>query len=164
MAYLTYAEYQAISGATAVTEDDFNRLSWLATKQVENATAGADNISKLKYCTPTDPDDLEAVKRCISAIINLSKDIENAGSMKQTENGLMPSVIASVHAGNESITYASSGNASAVLTASTSQEAKDRLIYSTICDYLKGITDVNGVNMLYLGTYPYTIHAEADNG
>ena len=162
MAYLTYADYVSISGDKAVTEDEFNRLSWLAEKQVEDATAGVDNISKLRYCKPTEEYDLTAVKRCISAVINLMSEIEKATQMVQTENGLKPSVIASVHAGNESISYATSGASSAILQASQSQEAKNSLIYSTICEYLRGTVDKNGINMLYIGSYPYHIE-EADN-
>ena len=161
MAYLTYEEYTSISGDKAVTEGEFNRLSWLAEKQVEDATAGVDNISKLRYCTPTEEYDRTAVKRCISAVINLMADIESASQLRQTDNGLMPSVVSSIHAGNESISYATSGATSAILQASQSQEAKNSLIYSTICEYLRGTVDKNGINMLYVGTYPYHIE-EAD--
>ena len=162
--HLDYETYLNLCfGGPCVSEENFERLIPLAVLKIERATAGADNVSKLKYCTPTDPDDLYLVQRCITAVINLMSDIENIGAVRQTDNGLLPNLIGSVHAGNESITYVTAGATSAVLTASQNPQAKESLIYSTICEYLSGMTDVNGINMLYLGPYPYTITKEEEN-
>lgn len=163
MAYLTYTEYAGFSGSNAVTEAEFNRLLFMAERQVEQATAGVDNVSKLKYATPTDESDMQAVKRAIGAVINVLYDVEVAqNAMKYTTdaNGVRSGVISSVSAGNESISFAT-GNIGAIQSAASDRDEKAKLVYSTICEYLVGVTDKNGVNLLYVGSYPYRL--EVDN-
>ena len=73
----------------------------------------------------------------------------------QTENGLQGKVVTSVSAGNESISYSATAPKTTVDTAVTDPAAKDRLVFSTIREYLSGVNDSNGVNLLYMGVYPH---------
>ena len=62
-------------------------------------------------------------------------------------------MISSVSAGNESISY-SVGNATMIDKALSDPTVKEKLFRDTIREGLSGVTDANGVNLLYMGVYP----------
>lgn len=164
MAYIDYTYYTSIYGE--IPEADFNRLSWEACRKVDTYTSGIDNVRKLKVAFPTDEDDAEAVKRCVCKLIQVMQEIEEAEKSArqavgyiETDNGLKGKVISSVSAGNESISYAvgNSGAKTIFDEAISDKGAQEQLFRQTVYDYLSGITDANGVNLLYMGRYPYWI-------
>lgn len=169
MGYVEYEFYKSLYGEKAIAEADFNRLSWEACRKLDIATTGIDNVKKLKVAFPEDADDAEAIKRCICKLIEIASAIEQAeqtarsaqGYITREDGSLQSKIVSSVSAGNESISYSTSGGSSgtstlidAVLTDKTAQE---KLYSDTIRDYLSGIADANGVNLLYMGRYPYRL-------
>ena len=149
MAIVDYEYYTNIYGADIDTMT-FGRLSWNAEKVLNDATTCVDGLCKLKAAFPTVPEDIEAVKRCVCEVVYLMQKIEQANT--QAENG---KIVSSVHAGNESISYAvGGGTIGAVLSDRKAQYA---LYNDTIRSYLSGVKDNNGVNMLYAGVYPYLV-------
>lgn len=168
MAYVDYEYYKTLYGDKAIPEADFNRLSFDACRKIDIATTGIDNIKKLKVAFPTDEDDAEAVKRCIVAIIDIMHQIaqaeetaKKAGGYSIREDGsLQGKVVTSVTAGRETIQYAvgsNSGSATLIDKALADKALQKKLYNDTITEYLSGITDANGVNLLYLGRYPYKV-------
>lgn len=162
-AYVDYAYYSSIYGDTAIPEADFNRLSWDACREVDMATTGIDHVMKLKTAFPTDEYSAEAVKRCVCEIINtlyqinraLQAEIDASGYVQREDGTYQGRTVSSVSAGNESISYASGSSASTLYSrAASDEQAKRQIIRDTICRYLSGITDANGVNLLYMGRYP----------
>lgn len=160
MAYIDEYEYITISGKAI---PDFDRLRWETSKLLDNATTGADGYKKLKNAFPVDEDDAEAVKRCLCKLIDLRRQIEDveksvlaAQSYVQREDGTVISKkITSISSGSESISYANSAGDSSVISAAVNdRSARDALYRSTIEEYLSGITDANGVSLLYMGVYP----------
>lgn len=165
-AYIDYEYYSALYGDKAVPEADFARLSWDACRKADVATTGIDGVKKLKVAFPNDEDDAEAVKRCVCKLIEIAGAIEQSeqtarsaqGYIQREDGSLQGKVVSSVSAGNESISYSASGSSGvttlidAVLTDKTAQE---RLYRDTMSEYLSGIADANGVNLLYMGRYPY---------
>ena len=164
--YVDYEYYKQLYGADAVSESEFNRFSWGASKKIEYYTTGADGINKLKIAFPTDEEGREAVKRCLCALIELISNIvqaennakANAGYIEREDGTLLGKVITSISAGNEKISY-SAGEASATIIsmAVADKTMREQLFRDTIKEYLSGVTDANGVNLLYMGTYPYTV-------
>ena len=158
--YITFDEYTALY--PQIEETVFNRLSYDACRRIDRLTTGIDGVKKLKTAFPTDEDSAQAVKHCVAKIINLLLQIQEAETSAslergyiQTENGLQGKVISSVSAGNESISFATgSARASAIDAAVSDLSARDNLIYSTVREYLSGVQDANGVNLLYAGGYP----------
>ncbi len=137
----------------------FNRLVWDAERKVDNATTGVDGVKKLRVSFPTDEDDAENVKRCICKLIHLMYQVETAeqaASRVSTENGLRGGIVSSVSAGNESISYATSG-ATMVEKAVSDRSVLEKELRDTIREYLSGVTDANGVNLLYMGAYPVEV-------
>lgn len=168
MSYVNYEYYKTLYGDKEIAETEFNRLSWDAEREVDKATSGVDGVRKLKIAFPTDEYDAEAVKRCICSLIAFMNEIEQAEAAANMstqytarEDGTMQGkIVASVSAGNESISYAV-GKTSDTATSAAIKSVKDKeqMIYQHIASKLSGISDANGVNLLYAGRYPYLVRA-----
>lgn len=166
MAYVDYEYYKFLYGEKAIIEADFNRLLWDAEKEINKATSGVDNVQKLKVAFPTNEDDAEAVKRCVCALVDFLYQIETAernansiGEYVQTTDGnLKGKVISSHTAGNETISYAVGKSAdTAISNAIKDLQSRDMAVYQFITNRLSGVSDANGVNLLYGGKYPYKV-------
>ena len=158
MAYITYNQYTQYGGA--LTQAEFDRFSYDAQRYVDLQTTGIDNVKKLKVAFPTDTDDAEAVYHCLVRIIDILDEIDKANAamgLVTDSNGITHGVVSSVSSGSESISYGGSGLVGMTQKAAASNAEKNTLIYSEIRRYLSGITDANGVNLLYMGRYPVCI-------
>lgn len=158
--YVDYKFYKNLYGENAMPESEFNRLSWEAQKRVDNLTFG-----KLKFAFPTNEDDAEAVKRCVCKLIEIATAIEAANKrvidgqgyvVDEATGSMRGKVVSSVSSGSESVSYtAKSESGSTLIDAVLSdKEAQDKLYADTVYDYLAGVPDANGVNLLYAGLYP----------
>ena len=154
--YVEYEFYTSLYGADAIKEAEFNRLLWEACKKVDYHTTGVDGLKKLKHFFPSDEEDAEAVKRCVCKLIdamhkvNLAEDA--SGYVVKEDGTLQGKLVASVSAGNESISYSAGKNA--INTAANDSAAREKLYMDIITEYLSGVTDANGVSLLYMGVYP----------
>jgi len=165
MSYIDKAAYLGIYGSADSAMDDstFDRLCYDACRKLDMATTGVDGWKKLRRSPPVDADDLEAVKRCACRLVYLMWQIETAERTSnqgrgytETANGLQGKVVSSVSAGNETISYATgnTGVATLIDKALADKSVRDKLFADTITEYLSGIKDANGVNLLYMGPYP----------
>ena len=157
--YITYSEHTDLYDP--LDEKLFNRLAFDACRYIDRYTTGVDGVKKLKTAFPTDEDFAIAVRHCAAKLVNLLLQIqeaENSASVgrgyTQTENGLQGKVVSSVSAGNESVSFSTGSQATAIDTAISDLPARDNLISRTIREYLSGVTDANGVNLLFMGVYP----------
>ena len=99
---------------------------------------------------------------CAGNIVNLLHQIheaEQAASVARgytkTEQGLQRKIISRVEAGNEAISYSETKLSNSSIDAAVADKSvRDSQIASTIKEYLSGVTDANGVNLLYMGPYP----------
>lgn len=157
MAYVTFVYFNGLYPDN-VTEAEFSSLEWAARRIVDAHTTGIDNVRKLRTAFPVDEDDAEAVKRCMCRLIKLLHDIEAAEKSRglvQREDGTVTSgVVSSVSSGAESISYAASGG-TAIDAAVGDISTRNRLLSQTVRQMLSGVADANGVNLLYMGRYPY---------
>lgn len=161
MSYIDYEYYKGLHGVDAISETDFTRLAWDAFRKLDHYTTGVDGIRKLRIAFPIDEYDAESVKRCAAKLISIAaqvyaaeKSAEAARGYAETANGLQGKVVASVSAGNESITYSTSGT-TIIDQALSDKSVLEKLYNDTIREYLSGVKDANGVNLLYMGTYPF---------
>ena len=164
--YVDYEFYKKLYGSDAVSESEFNRFSWDASKKIEHYTTGADGVKKLQVAFPTDDNGVESVKRCICALIDLMSNIKQAehnlrsatGFIQKEDGTVQGKVVTSVSAGNESISYSAKPNKTSPVDEAVSDRTKrEQLFADTIREYLSGVSDANGVNLLYMGTYPYVV-------
>ena len=166
MAYVNYDYYKSLYGDKAITETDFNRLLWDAEREINKATSGVDNVQKLKVAFPTNEEDAEHIKRTVCDLVDFLNQIEtaehNANSVGQyterADGSLQGKVVSSVSAGNESISYAVGKSAdTAISNAIKDLQSRDIAVYQFIASRLSGVSDANGVNLLYGGRYPYRV-------
>lgn len=158
--YITFEDYTKFYDP--IDERLFNRLAFDACRHVDIHTTGIDNVKKLKLYFPTDEDDAQAVKNCAAKVVNLLAQIqeaEKAVSMgrgyTETANGLQRKIISRVEAGNEAISYMESNAGTSVIDKAVSDmSVRNKLVADIIREGLSGITDANGVNLLYMGPYP----------
>ena len=164
--YVDYKYYSSLYGEKAITETDFNRILWDAEREIDKATSGVDGVRKLRVAFPTSDYDAEAVKRCVCALVEFLNQIEtaehNANSIGQyterADGSLQGKVVSSVSAGNESISYAVGKSAdTAISNAIKDLHSKDVAVYQFIKSKLSGVSDANGVNLLFGGRYPYRV-------
>lgn len=157
MTYIDIAKYTQLYGL--IPFEVFNRLAWDASRTLDRYTTGIDNVKKLSVAFPTECCDAESVRRCCAKLINIMHQIEqvtNAAGFVETENGLRGKVISSVSAGNESVSYSvgSSAMVTEIEKAALDPAVRERLFDNAIRSCLSGVTDANGVNLLYMGRYP----------
>lgn len=158
--YITFDEYTKLYDP--MDEKLFNRLAFDACRVMDIHTTGIDNVKKLKFYFPTDSDDSAAVKHCAAKIISLLhqiQEVESAAAIGrayiETDQGLQCRIISRVEAGNEAISYSETKMTNTVIDAAASDKSVlNSLISDTIREYLSGVTDANGVNLLYMGAYP----------
>ena len=166
MAYVDYEYYKTLYGEKALAEADFTRLLWDAEREIDKATSGVDGVRKLQVAFPTSNYDAEVVNRCVCALVEFLNQIEtaerNANSVGQyterADGSLQGKVVSSVSAGNESISYAVGKSAdTAISNAIKDLHSKDMAVYQFITSKLSGVSDANGVNLLFGGRYPYRV-------
>lgn len=168
MAYIDYEYYKSLYGDKALEENDFNRLSWDACRKIDKATMGIDNVKKLSVAFPTDEEDVEMVKRCVCKVMHLLHSIEQAeiasesmrGFVQREDGNYQGKIVASASAGNESLSFTTTdkaSNATIIDKALCDKKVQEQLIYDTVREYLSGVEDANGVNLLYMGKYPCKI-------
>lgn len=158
--YITLEEYSKFYGP--VEEMTFARLSYEASRLMDNHTTGVDGVKKLRHAFPVDEDNVAAVKYCAAKLINLLSQIQEAEAAasvargySETEQGLRRKIISRVEAGNEAISYSETKLTNSSIDAAVADKAaRDALISGTIRECLSGITDSNGVNLLFMGAYP----------
>lgn len=156
--YITYDQYVKLYRPV----ENFELLQFEACRYLDKYTTGIDGVKKLKKAFPTDEYSAAAVRFCAAKIVNILSQIqtaENAANSakgyEKTEAGIKGKVIASMSAGNESVSYTDSGSQQTAIDAAVMDvSAKEKLIAQTIRSYLAGIADANGVNLLYAGRYP----------
>lgn len=162
--YVDYDYYKSLCGpSAAVSETVFKNIVWVACRKIDYYTTGVDGFNKLQYAFPTDDYSAEAVKRCVCALISLINDIVSAensiksatGYIQKEDGTYQGKVISSISAGNESISFSSGSKDATLISKATVDNAlREKLFRDTISEYLSGVTDANGVQLLYMGAYP----------
>ena len=160
MLYADYQYFTKLYGAD-VPEQTFNRLIWAASKVLDHMTTGVDGYKKLEHAYPVNSDDAEAIKRCVCELAQFAYEVEEAnkalGYMTNADGTVNSRMVASRSSGAESISYTTGGNAvgkTAAVVAAADDDIRRSMQTAMVRQYLDGVKDANGVNILYLGRYP----------
>lgn len=144
MAYADYEFYTNEYHGDTIAEADFPKWSDRASRQMDVYT-----FRRLLSAYPTDEYTDKQIKLCMCELAE--KMMETDKYLKAsalTEDG-HAAVVKSVSAGSESITYATGETVYAnVVKDDRSRKAFYRV---TLTEYLNGLTDANGVCLLYAG-------------
>lgn len=155
MGYILEAEYKTIYGD--IESADFLRFSLKAERIMRDCTTGIDGFEKLVDAAPAEPSAVAALKMCAGDLIhNMSMiaDAERAGSIVRRSDGTtVPAVVSSVSSGSESITYSVGSVSTATNAAVSDTKARRNLFGGIVRDWLNGVKDANGVNLLFMGAY-----------
>ena len=164
MAYINYEYYTEMYDNPEITEKEFNRYAYDVDRKIDFLTTGIDGVKKLKVAFPADEDDAEAIKRCMVAMIDLTHRIKKAEKAMENARGYIVGsdgfvkgkVVSSISSGNESITYSSGDKSttSIIDRALSDKDMQNQLYKDMVTEYLSGVADANGVNLLYMGRYP----------
>lgn len=160
--YITYEEYNYLYLHDNMDGLTFMQLSREACRVMDVHTTGIDNVKKLRRFFPTNEDDSRSVKYCAAKLINTLNQIQQAEASAsmgrgyiETEQGFRRKIISRVEAGNEAVSYSETKNSNTEIDSAVSDRtARDKLLAGIVWDYLRGIEDANGVNLLYMGMYP----------
>lgn len=94
----------------------------------------------------------------MAEIEQAEESARNASGFVTREDGTVQSkLVASVSSGSESISYATSSSGaknSLIGAVLTDKAAQEKLYADTFSEYLSGVLDANGVNLLFMGAYP----------
>ena len=160
MLYADYKFYTDLYGS-GITEQTFNRLIWAASKVLDHMTTGVDGYKKLEHAYPINPNDDEAIKRCVCELVQFAYEIEEAnkalGYVTNADGTVNSRMVLSRSSGAESISYVTGGNSvskTAVEAAAADDDIRRNMQTAMVRQYLDGVRDANGVNILYLGRYP----------
>ena len=158
--YITFDDYKQLYDP--IEERVFNLLAFDACRMMDVHTTGIDNVKKLKLFFPEDEDSVQSVKRCAAKLVNLMDQIREAEVIAaigrgytETELGFQRRIISRVDAGNEAISYSEAKASSTAIDAAVAdKKVRDKMMAEIIWEYLSGVEDKNGINLLYMGRYP----------
>lgn len=137
--YIDLEYYQDLYGE--IDPFVFDEVCFEAQAKLDKATTSLFGVKRLQEFFPTDKDDAERVKRCLAKMVNILV------RARETKDELLKNgAISGMNSGSESISY----NPSLIINE-VNEEQLNRDIRNTISDYLSGVTDVNGINLLYGG-------------
>ena len=150
-----YIDFVAYSGwyKDGMTQEEFNNFAWEASRLLDNYTTGVDNVRKLREFPPDDEYAAESVSRCAAKIVSFLYEVDQAGKRIERGDGTTHGrVVSSVSSGSESVSYVTEKSiAHRVLSG---EIRKETVVIDIVKQYLSGLTDSNGVNLLYMGRYP----------
>ena len=151
MAYADYTFYTETYYGDILTEDN-------ADKWLERASDKLDALTfrRLTSAFPTEAEHIVKVKKAVCAIADALYliDLQRiAASAQQAPDGSYRGAVTSISSGQESMSFAVNGAASASVyaAAAASAEAQTNLLRDIAAMYLANVPDSNGVNLLYAG-------------
>lgn len=144
---MDYAEYAALY-PDGPGEEQFGRFDWQARRILERATTGVDGVCKLTAAPPVEPDAAQAVARCEAALVRqLWRTERQEEPLVRPDGSVASGPVTAISAGSESVSFAQPA-------AAASRADREALYGETVAEYLAGVADANGVNLLYMGRYP----------
>ena len=156
--YADFAYYKNEYCGMLVDETAYPRLARQASRYLDTVTT-----NKLQFAFPIIERDALTVKDCQCDLIEFlfqvqkyqSSAQEAVGSVTNADGTVRGKNVSSITSGSESISFShSSGISTAVSEAAKSNEAMMKTIYDIVKSTLSCVSDANGVNLLYAGTYP----------
>lgn len=144
MAYADYEFYTDVYSGSTIAEPDFERMANRASRLVDVVTH-----RRLFNAYPEDEYTDLQIKMCVCDIADKMMEIDKYNKAAALDESGNASLVKSVSAGSESITYSTTDTKYAELSK---DDSKARAYYrSIVTDYLQGLADANGIHLLYAG-------------
>lgn len=158
--FLLYSQYKKVF--EEIPKKDFERLAFIAERNIDNLTTGVDGVRKLRKYFPEEAYDVKAVEFAVGQYVSNLYTLEQyqkeqlaASGYEKTDQGYKPKNIASLSSGSESISF-SSEQTNSIMASMASQSPDSQLAFlnAIAVNALQGVKDKNGVNILFRGLYP----------
>lgn len=144
MAYADYEFYKNEYYGDTIAESDFPKWADRASRQIDVFT-----FRRLLSAYPPDEYTDKQIKLCVCDLAQKMMETDKYLKASALNEEGHSSIVKSVSAGSESITYATGETVYvSVIKDERSRTAFYRL---TLTEYLNGLTDANGVCLLYAG-------------
>lgn len=157
MSYADYAFYKNTYYGETIPEDAFLRFAERASEKLDAVTFG-----RLEEKMPQKETAYIKIQKAVCAVADAlyqvdlirKSTMESVGVITNQDGTVKGKMVTSVSSGSESISYGTaSGSASSNAYSKAAADAgeEQRLVMSIITGYLAGVTDDNGICLLYAG-------------
>lgn len=157
MAYTNYEFYTTEYYGDAVPEEEFPKYIERACDRIDSIT-----FDRLVDGSPSDQRANVRVQKAACAVADVlyqidavrKASIETVGTIKREDGSVTGKQIASVSSGSESISYVTGTNGTGkdiYSQAAMNKQVENVLVRQVATEYLQGVADNNGVNLLYAG-------------
>lgn len=157
MAYADYEFYTSKFFGDTVPESDFPKYAERASDRIDQYT-----FDRLVDGLPDNERAKTKVQKSVCAVADALYQIEQikkasmdtVGTIQREDGTVVNKTVSSISAGNESISYATGNNAmgnSIYAQASMDKKAENVLLLNIATEYLSGVTNNDGVCLLYAG-------------
>lgn len=144
MAYADYEFYKNEYYGDTIAESDFPKWADRASRQIDVFT-----FRRLLSAYPADEYTDMQIKLCVCELAQKMMETDKYLKASALNEDGHASVVKSVSAGSESITYATGETVYASVIKD--EQSRKAFYQSTITEYLSGLTDANGICLLYAG-------------
>ena len=157
MAYTNYEFYTTEYYGDVVPEENFPKYIESACNRIDGIT-----FDRLVDGLPSDQQSNVRVQKAVCAVADVlylietvrKASIETVGTIKREDGSVTGKQIASLSSGSESISYVTGTNGTGkdiYSQAAMNKQVENVLIRQAATEYLQGVADANGVNLLYAG-------------
>ena len=157
MAYTDYEFYTTKFFGDTVPESDFPKYAERASDRIDQYTFGRliDGLPENERAKTKVQKAVCAVADAIYKIEQIKKtSMDTIGTIQREDGTVVNKTVSSISAGNESISYATGNNAmgnSVYAQAAMDKKVENVLLLNIATEYLSGVTNNDGVRLLYAG-------------
>lgn len=144
MAYADYEFYKNEYYGNTIAESDFPKWADKASRKIDVYT-----FRRLLSAYPVDEYTDRQIKLCVCDLAQKIMETDKYLKASALNEEGHASVVKSVSAGSESITYATGETVYASVIKD--EQSRKAFYQSTVTEYLSGLTDANGICLLYAG-------------
>lgn len=157
MAYADYKFYTTTYYGNTVPGSDFQKYSELASDCIDMIT-----FDRLTDGLPYDERSQTKIKKAVCSLADTIYQIdkikkasmETVGTVVREDGTVTGKAVSSVSSGSESISYATGmpgSNTDIYSRAAMDKKVENILLRQIVTDYLSGVVDKKGINLLYAG-------------
>lgn len=144
MGYASYEFYTNKYYGNSILETDFGKWNDKASRQIDILTS-----RRLLSSYPTDKYTDEQIKLCVCDIAEKMMEIDKYIKASALDSTGKSGIVKSESAGSESVSYATTDTQYSNIA--NNQETANTFYMSVASSYLSGLTDSNGICLLYKG-------------
>ena len=144
MGYADYEFYKTKYFGETIDKDSFDKWNEKASRQLDSITN-----RRLLTAFPDDDYTVEQIKLCVCELAEKMMETDKYMRASAISESGYSGIVKSVSAGSESYTYATGETVYASVIKD--ERSRNAFYYATVANYLSGLSDANGIHLLYAG-------------